>query len=127
MAVGKEIGIFDVKSTSVTVVPGEGNITTTHVNYEGRITGQFASYCFATMTIESKDGKDGTYKISGRWFLKEGGFIDGFGEGETKSTGEGPAWDVVGIAELSNGESCAVEGEINLPDHSFIGKFFERA
>lgn len=125
MAIGKELGIFDIKSTSVTLVPGKGNITTTQVNYEGKITGQFACKCFATMTLESEDGKNGTYKIYGRWFLEDGGYIDGFGEGQATSIG-GPAWDVVGNAQMSNGSNLAVEGEINLADHFFIGKFFEQ-
>ena len=125
MAVGKEIGVFDMQSTSVTLVPGKGILTTTHVNYEGDISGDFACTCYATMTLESKDGKDGKYTICGRWFLESGGFLDGFGEGQTTNKG-GPKWDVAGHAQMSNGASLVVQGEIDFAKRAFVGKMFER-
>ena len=125
MAVGKEIGVFDMRSTSVTLVPGKGILTTTQVNYEGDITGDFASKCYATMTLESRDGKQGKYTICGRWFLEQGGYIDGFGEGETTGAG-GAEWQCVGHARMSNDVSFAVTGEIDFAKQTFYGKLFER-
>lgn len=125
MAVGNQIGVFDMSSTSVTLVPGKGTLTTTHVNYEGDITGEFACTCYAAMTVESKDGKDGKYTICGRWFLEDGGFLDGFGEGETTNTG-GPMWKVAGHAHMSNDVNLAVQGEMDFSKRTFVGKMYER-
>jgi hypothetical protein len=125
MAVGKEIGVYDLKSTSVTLVPGKGDTTTVHINYEGELTGALACTVFATMTVESPDGRDGTYKISARWFLNTGEILDATGEGETTLV-EGHKWKVAGVAKVSNGQNAAVKGEIDLATRSFTGKMFER-
>jgi hypothetical protein len=126
MAVGKEIGVYDLKSTSVTLVPGKRDTTTVHINYEGELTGEHACTVFATMTLESPDGKDGTYTICARWFLDTGEILDAVGEGQTTLLGDGHKWLVAGVGKVSNGQNAAVEGEIDLATRSFTGKMFER-
>lgn len=125
MAVGKEIGLFDMKSTSITLEANKGKVTAAQVNFEGDISGEFSCTALATMTIQSSDGKDGTYKISARCFMKNGEIVDAVGEGKTTSTG-GQKWTVAGVADVSDGRSAAVKGEIDLAKRSYTGRMFER-
>jgi hypothetical protein len=125
VALGKELGVYDLKSTSITLVPGKGNVLTTHINFEGTISGEFECEVLATMTIQSADGRDGVYKICARCFMPSGEILDASGEGETTSKG-GPRWTVAGIAEFADGRSTGVTGDIDLQHGSFVGKMYER-
>ena len=125
MAVGKEIGAFDLTSTSVSLTPGKGHSVTAHVNYEGKVTGEIAGRVLTTMTIESADGKDGTYKICTRFFMHGGEVLDSKSEGETTSLG-GLKWRVAGVGTQSSGRSTAIQGEVDLENHTYVGKLFER-
>lgn len=125
MAVGKEIGLFEMKSTSITLEAARGRVTSAQVNFEGDISGEFACTALATMTVESSDGQDGTYTICARCFMQDGEVLDAVGEGKTTSTG-GQRWTVAGVAKMSNGRATAVKGEIDLARRTYTGRLFER-
>ena len=125
MTVGKQIGTFEMKSTSVSLIHNKGDVLTTKLNLEGRVSGEVESEALATMTIESADGKDGTYTVCARYFMPDGSIMDAWGEGETISQ-EGHNWRVAGIADRSNGDHIAVQGLIDLAKRSFEGRIFER-
>ncbi len=125
MAVGKQIGEFTMHYTSVTLEPGKGGSVTLHANFEGSSTGEFVCDALATMTIDSRNGKDGDYRISVRCFMHDGSIVDGNGEGKTVH-GKGHTWSVAGITEVSGKRGYAIRGEIDLQGRSFIGKMFER-
>jgi hypothetical protein len=125
MAVGREIGAFAMKSTSVTLTPGKAGSVTLHINYEGAATGELDSEVFSTMIVESSDGKDGAYRISARCFLRNGDIVDANGHGKTVH-GHGNTWSVAGVTELVSGKSWAIRGDIDLTEKSFNGKMFER-
>jgi len=125
MAVGKEIGSFELKSTSVTLEPGKGGSVTLHINYEGGASGDLDAEVFTTMTVESRDGKDGDYKISARCFLRNGDILDANGQGKTVY-GSRHTWTVAGVTEAVGGRSWAIRGDIDLKDRSFVGKMYER-
>ncbi|MEM7542973.1 MAG: hypothetical protein AAF384_15510 [Pseudomonadota bacterium] len=125
MALGNEIGTFDMKSTSVTLEGSGGRVTNAEVNFEGDLSGEFKGFALATMSVNSKDGKDGTYKVTARCFMADGSIVDAVGEGTTTSAG-GQKWTVAGIADTSDGRSTAVRGEIDLINRRYSGKMFER-
>lgn len=125
MAVGRELGTFDMKSTSVTLVPGKGDFLTLHINYEGSATGEIECEAIATMTVESADGKDGKYSISARCFMTDGRIPDATGQGKTVLESD-HIWTVAGITEVAGWRGWAIQGKINLGDRSFVGKMLER-
>lgn len=125
MAVGKELGEFTMQYTSVTVEPGKGGSVTLHVNFEGSSSGEFACDAVATMTVDSRNGKDGDYRISARCFMRDGSIVDANGEGKTVH-GDGNTWSVAGITEVSGRRAYAIQGNIDLQARSFNGKMFER-
>ncbi len=125
MAVGKEIGNFDMKSTSVTLEPGKGGSVRLHINFEGVSTGDLECEAIATMTVDSEDGKDGDYRISARCFLSNGEIMDANGHGKT-TYGADHNWDVAGITEMQGHRGWAIRGDINLRDRTFVGKMYER-
>ncbi len=125
MAVGKEIGTFNMQSTSIRLVASGEHVTTAEVNFEGEISGEFACTALATMTVASKDGHNGTYRIAARCFMSDGEIVDAVGDGKTTSSG-GQKWTVAGVATMSNGRKTAVQGEIDLARRSYVGKMFER-
>lgn len=125
MAVGKEIGLFEMKSTSITLEASRGRVTSAQVNFEGDISGEFSCTALATMTVESSDGRDGTYTVSARCFMQDGDVVDAVGEGKTTSSG-GQRWTVAGVATMSNGRAAAVQGEIDLALRTYTGRLFER-
>jgi len=125
MAVGREIGQFEMKYTSVTLEPGKSGSVTLHVNFEGSSSGEFECEALATMTVDSRDGKDGDYKVSARCFMADGDIVDANGQGKT-NYGEDHTWAVAGITEVSGERAYAIQGHINLKDRSFVGKMFER-
>ena len=125
MAVGKELGEFKMQYTSVTVEPGKGGAVTLHVNFEGSSSGDCTCDALATMTVDSRNGKDGDYRISARCFMRDGSVVDANGEGKTVH-GDGHKWSVAGITEVAGKPAYAIQGEIDLRARSFIGKMFQR-
>lgn len=125
MAVGKEIGEFEMTSTSVTLEPAKGDFLTARVNYEGNATGDIECEAVATMTVESRDGKNGDYEISARCFMSGGEIVDAKGYGKTVLE-EGYTWNVAGITEIAGRRSWAIQGKIDLKSRSFVGKMLER-
>lgn len=125
MAVGNQIGTFNLTSTSITLHAKGSNVSTAEVNFEGTVSGEMASTVLATMTVESNDGVNGDYRICARCFAPDGTVFDAVGDGKTTSAG-GQKWTVAGVTTLSDGRSTAVQGEIDLAARSFSGKMFER-
>jgi hypothetical protein len=77
------------------------------------------------MTIENIEGDDGKYSVTARSIMSDGGMLDASGHGKTTHTG-GQKWNVAGIADMSDGRSFAIQGEIEFPARAFTGKMFER-
>ena len=126
MALGKELGKFDMKSTSITMIPGKKNRpATAQINFEGNLVGELDATTIATMTIETIEGDDGKYSVVARSIMADGEILDVNGHGKTTHTG-GQKWAVAGVADMSDGRSYAIQGEIDFPARSFTGKMFER-
>jgi hypothetical protein len=125
MALGKELGTFDLRSTSITLVPGKKKAVRISMNFEGTVKGRLDGEVVATMKIDSPDGKDGKYEVSTRTFFEGGEIQDGSGSGQTTHTGD-HKWLVAGVAEISNGRSYAITGEIDFTARTFVGKMYDR-
>lgn len=125
MAIGRELGAFDLTATSFMLTPDKGNTVRTQLNFEGQMLGEVDGHVLISMTISSEDGRDGTYQTCGRYFLGDDSIVDAITEGETTSVG-GHRWRVAGVGTTSTGQSIAVQGEIDLKAKSYAGRLFER-
>ncbi len=125
MALGKELGTFDLKSTSFTLIPGKNKTVEVSANFEGRVQGRTEGDVIATMTFASPDGKDGTYTVSTRTLFDDGSIQDASGQGKTTYE-SGHTWRVAGVAEISNGRSYGITGEIDYVARTFKGTIFDR-
>ena len=125
MALGKKLGSFELQATSFSLSKAKGDSIQTQLNFEGMMNGDVEGRILVTMTIVSKDGKDGTFETCGRYFLENGEVIDALTSGKTTSLG-GQKWRVAGVGDTSAGQSIATRGEIDLADHAYSGELFER-
>lgn len=125
MAIGRQLGTFELEATSFSLAKAKGDMLDTHLNFEGEMTGEVAGQILVSMTISSADGKDGTYETCGRYFLDDGTVIDAFTQGKTTSLGN-HRWRVAGVGKTSRGASIAIKGEIDIKKHSYSGQVHER-
>ena len=126
MPIGKEIGAFSCKSTSITYSPGEGGLETAEINYEGTIEGSGASgTVLGTMKVApAADAANGTWTWCGREFAGDGATRVATGGGFFQSSGTN-TWNVRGYIHFSDGSSAATEGVIDLAARSLTGKLSE--
>ena len=63
MALGKELGSFELKTTSFTVTPGPGKGRITQVNCEGTMSGDVTGVILGTLTVVTAEpgAKTGTW------------------------------------------------------------------
>lgn len=125
MALGKELGTFDLALTGVTLSSGKKKSVKVTANFDGTVKGKLGGAVLATMEVASPDGKDGTYAVYTRTLFDNGDIQDAKGSGETTHTGD-HKWLVAGIAETSKGRSYAITGEIDFPARRFTGKMYNR-
>ena len=123
MAIGKRLGSFRAKSTSVTLKPGEGDMPLAEINYEGTVTGKLDGALYATMNFNSKDGRSGTYTITSLLILSNGDIIGASGHGTTSHI-EDQKWNVVGVSNVSKSNSFAVKAMIDLENDVMKGDLF---
>jgi len=125
MAIGKELGTFRMRSTSITLVPGRRQVRRLSVNFEGEISGELHGFVIATMTVDSAEGEDGEYTVSSRIFHDGGGVTDAVGGGTTTHQAS-HVWLVAGVSDVSGGRSFAIKGEFDLASRTYEGKLYER-
>ncbi|MFT4564859.1 MAG: hypothetical protein ACI9BW_004629, partial [Gammaproteobacteria bacterium] len=121
----RELGTFEMKSTSITMIAGRNRAANAQINFEGTIAGELEATTIATMTIENNGDEDGKYDIVARAIFPDGEILDANGHGKTNHAGA-QKWNVAGIAEMSDGRSYAIQGEIDFSARAFTGKMFER-
>jgi hypothetical protein len=125
MALGKELGRFAMKSTTITMTAGKNRTANAQINFEGTIAGELDATTIATMTVTNDGAQDGKYTIVARVIFADGEILDANGHGKTNHAG-GQKWNVAGITEMSDGRSYAIQGEIDFPKRAFTGKMFAR-
>jgi hypothetical protein len=126
MALGKQVGDFSLKATSVTVSPGPGTALTIQVNYEGPATGEAgAGVLIGTLMIVGEPGaKSGTWQWYGLMALNAGGSFGSQGRGNWEESGP-HRWRYRGTNTISTGQQYAVEAEGNLAERAVTGRFYE--
>ncbi len=125
MALGKQVTEFSMKATSLTYTPGpEGTIIVAQ-NFEGAATGFGAGAVLGTGTATAAAGlKSGTWKWFGVAYLENGGILTGTGQGTFESMGT-HKWRTVGFNQISDGQTLALEGEVDLTTRTWSGKLYE--
>jgi len=125
MAVGKQIGEFSLKSTSITYTATEsgGNVK---VNYEGSGKGEgLTGPVLGTLTAEGAPGaKSGTCSWAGNQFHDNGEEVNSKGGGTWEKIGT-HKWRIRAVIYLSDGRTVASEGVIDLAPRSFTGTLHE--
>ena len=124
MPIGKEVGSYSLKSTSISKsVDAAGN----HVfvlNLEGTVSGGWSGTVLSTLTTTTSDFQTGTYTTSVAVYLADGSVVTGAGTGVLKSKG-GHSWQINGTDVVSDGAVIASEGILTLSERTLNGKIFE--
>lgn len=124
MPIGKEIGSYSAKATSITKdVDGAGNSVFV-LNLEGTVSGGWKGTVLSTLITTTGDFEAGTYTSSVSVYLDDGSVVSGEGTGVLKSLG-GHKWQLNGTDLVSDGTCIASEGVMTLADRSLTGKIFE--
>ncbi len=124
MQLGKEIGSFSTKTTSMTVTPGDGDALDVSANVEGSAKLDGANVTVVGTVIFKGDAESGTLDWTARGFLESGGAISGKAHGTYQLTGPN-IWQTTQIERLSDGRVIASRGEIDLAKRAWTGKIFD--
>ncbi len=122
MAVGKQIGTFSLKSTSLTY----GADGTGQVNYEGTVEGEgLTGPVLGTLHITGEPGaKSGTCTWVGTVYPENGEEISSTSEGTWESSGS-HQWRVRAVLSLSDGRTQLTDGELVMSTRSYNGTLHE--
>lgn len=125
MAVGKQLGEFSLKSTSLTYTATESG-GAVHGNFEGSAKGEgLAGPVLGTLIAGGAPGaKSGTCSWAGTSYLANGEELNGKGEGTWEKTGT-HKWRIRAIVYLSDGRTVATDGVIELATRSYTGTLYE--
>jgi len=117
MALGKPIGEYSYKITSITYSEAGAQI-----NLHGTATGYGTGG--GTMTVTGEPGAtSGKFSLRGAGFLDDGKVINGTGEGTWETVGK-HKWRIRGI-HFAEGRTLASDGEMDLATLSLQGKLYD--
>ena len=120
MAIGKEIGEFSLKSTTVSYSEDGGSV---QLNCEG--TGTNYGAVLGTMTFRGEPAaKSGKLSWRGQGFLENGETVTGTGEGNWEEMGK-HKWRLRLIVTTSDGGCHASDGHLDLATRTLTGKMLE--
>jgi hypothetical protein len=118
MAIGKPMGEFSFKVTSVTY--GE---TSSQVNLHGTATG-FGTV-EGTLTVKGEPGATrGTCSWRGAGYMEDGTVVRGTAEGTWETVGK-HRWRIRGLNSVSTGQTFYSDGEAELATQSYKGTLYE--
>ena len=119
MALGKELGEFSFKITSV----GYAKDGSANINLDGTATNY--GTVLGTLTLTGEAGaKGGTASWRGDGFLDNGDLVQATGEGTFEEIGH-HQWRTRLIVSVSDGETFASDGRLDLASRTFSGKNLE--
>lgn len=121
MALGKQVGEFSFKFTSLITTSGPAGSVLNQFTWEGTATGFGAVF---TTTTSVGGPKNGTFSECGTAYLDNGDSLSGIGQGTYESTGK-HRWRTADFIQISDGRRMAKEGEVDLASRSWKGKIFE--
>ena len=120
MAKGNELGDYTLRLITVTVKPGLSGSVVLEGNWEGIATG----YGTILSTSLMVGAGSGTYTFYSAVYLDTGERLTGTATGTYDTIGK-HIWQTDAILRLSDGDSIATEGTIDLAGRTWKGKFFE--
>ena len=122
MAVGKQIGEFSLKSTSITY-SAAGSV---QGNFEGTAKGEGLSgpVLGTLITVGVPGAKSGTCSWAGASYLDNGEAVSSKGEGTWEKVGTNK-WRIRAVNYLSDGRTIGSDGVLELATRSFTGTLFE--
>jgi hypothetical protein len=119
MALGKELGDFKFKITSVTYAADGA----AYLSLDG--TGTNYGTVLGTIIVKGEPGaKSGAATWVGEGFLDDGSVVRAKGEGTFEECGK-HQWRTRMLITVSNGDTIASDGKIDLASRSFSGKNLE--
>jgi hypothetical protein len=119
MALGKEIGDFSFKITS-TSYEGDAGV---RIDVDGTAT-NFGTV-LGSIAISGEPGaQSGSASWRGQGFLDNGEVVTGRGEGTWEALGQ-HKWRTRMIISVSDGQTLASDGQLDLASRSFTGKNLE--
>jgi len=119
MPVGKKMGSFKGKFTSIRTLEVSGNDRVIEGTYEAKVTGKLAGIVTGTITF-SGENERGTFSDLGVAYLNSGGAIAGKGQGVYWSGKKG-SWQLRGAFMLGK-QMIVSEGQISLGAGGFTLK-----
>jgi len=119
MAVGKAVGEFSMKSTSVTVSTSAGGVAS-QINLEGTATNFGTVIGTMTFVADAPGAKTGRTAWLGAGYLENGEILRGSGEGFFTDAGK-HKWRVRSVLRISNGTVLLADGELSLKGRIYKG------
>ena len=120
MAKGNELGDYTLRLITVTVKPGLSGSVVLEGNWEGIATGYGTILCTSLWV----GGDSGTYTFYSAVYLDTGERLTGTATGSYETIGK-HVWKTEAILRLSDGDSVATEGTVDLIGRIWTGKFYE--
>ncbi len=126
LALGKQIGEYSGKLTSLTWEDGPGTATTSHGNIEGTVTGELGegTYALTQMAVAEAGAQSGTWSQVGFVGMQDGTGVSFRANGTWEATGANK-WRYRGTGHLSDGGSYATEFEGEWATRTWAGKLYE--
>jgi len=124
MPIGKELGSYSAKATSITKDLDSSGNSVFVLNLEGTVSGGWSGTVLSTLITSTGDFQTGTYTTSVAVYLDDGSVLTGEGTGVLKSAGA-HQWQLNGTDLVSDGTIIASESILTLADRSMSGKLFE--
>jgi len=119
MPVGKQVGEFSSKITSVTY-----GAQSAQINIDGTATGYGRVQATLTVDISEPGAKSGTCSSIISAYLDDGSIVGGHMQGMWENIGK-HKWRVRGVNSTTEGRIFAVEAELELATDSFKGQLYE--
>ena len=124
MPIGKELGTFSAKATSINKdIDSSGNSMFV-MNLEGTVSGGWNGTVLSTLIVSTGDFQTGTDSTSVAVYLDDGSVLTGEGTGVLKPVGA-HQWQLNGTDLVSDGTVIASEATLILEDRSMSGKLFD--
>lgn len=122
MPLGKEIGTFSAKITSIRTLEVDGDKRTLEAIVDGEVSGQMTGVFMDTATFAGTNDR-GSINNKGVGYLgTESVNSEGSGTYWLTKPGE---WETRGAITLSSGQTMVGEGQIKLASRTWEGKIFE--
>lgn len=124
MSLGKAVGEFSLRPTSVTSSAGEGGRVIQAVNVEGMATGYGSVFGTLTFHPAAPGVQEGRVEWAGSGYLENGEMVGGVGGGVFEKIGK-HLWRVRLMMRINDGTVLLSEGDIELDERVYTGSIYK--